>query len=717
MVQTVRKSLRDRLALQIMLLTTAIIATLTVVAVVIAGAHTKQRIMMQLSSEATAKEDLIERRLRQDWEHASLWARQIPSSRGELEQILTAAQEEGIPLVGTGLFSADGQLQTSAGFLSEESLIEQKGGGLPIVTNDGWVGHMVMVPMALETGAPAGFFVAQFDMRGALTALVNVTEIGESAELLLGKEEQNQLVLVQHKYIDAGQTKSIGALSLHIARNDPLARAVLRQEGVIRTTNYENTDVFASYRFLPRLGWGLVLTIDANEALIGVWSIAIAIATVGLLLLGMAILLSISFAYRLTAPLQKIAGAMRELGPNHWEYESTVDTQDELQLVDETVAEMTGRLRSLYEDMETKISDRTQELRDQYEMDRAILDSTLHGVILVAPDGHIISLNPAAAKSLCQNADMCQNLPASQVFKLFRKNKPVAEDQHPITECLRTGQPVIPKSHVHWSLQSSTSEMIAVNLTVTPVFNGDKLLGAVTIFRDITEERHVDQVKSEFISLASHQLRTPLSVIKWYTELLGESGKDLELNQEYLKEIQNAGDRMSNLVDALLQAAQLESRGVMAEKVDVDMNTFISGLEKELELMAKEKEVKCRLQIPKEKISLQTDPVLLHVVIQNLFSNAVKYTNSGGTITISLAEKENKVILTVKDTGIGIPSKDHENIFQRLFRAKNAKQSVADGSGLGLYISRMVLEILGGEIDFKSKEDAGTTFIVELPKE
>lgn len=715
----VQKSLRDRLALQFLFLTTLTIVTLTIVAIVVAGAHVRQRVMLQLASETSAKEDLIEQRLRQDWEHLSLWSKQNSvQSQIVIDNLYQSAQEEGIPLLGVGVFSPDGTKVRSTGYLPEALLPHQVGGGIPVVTDDGWVGHLVIVPMKNSAGAIQSFFVGYFDMREALSTLLTVTEVGETAELLLGTEKDGNLILLHHRYTNGAHNISIGPLSQFVARNDPLAKAVLRQEGVIRTTNYEHRDVFAAYKYIPRLGWGMVLTIDASEALIGVWAIGVAIVTVGLLLLGMAMLLSASFSTRLVAPLQRMAEAMAELGPKNWSYQATAETNDEVQLVDKTVADMAQRLEGLYTNLEKQVKDRTAELHEQYEIDKAILQSALHGILLVSPNGHIKSMNIAAEQYLCRDGKMCETLPVDQIFRLFRKNHPVDNNKHPIMECLRSGKPVRPQADVLWSLQNATGDLIAIDLTVTPVVTGQKIIGAVAVFRDVSEERHVDEVKSEFISLASHQLRTPLSVIKWYTELLeGDChNMDVDARNEYLTEIRNAGDRMSNLVDALLQAAQLESKGILAEKVEVQMNTFIAGLEQELETLAKDKKIDCRVEIPKEPIVVLTDPVLLHIVIQNLYSNAVKYTNDSGAVTIALQKKRGTVVVEVTDTGIGIPSHDRSRIFQRLFRAENAKKSVTDGSGLGLYISRMILEILGGKIEFKSKEGKGTTFTVELPQ-
>lgn len=713
-----RKSLRDRLILQFLLLTSVTIVTLAVISVVVAGAHIRQRIYLQLASETSAREDVIEQRLRQDWEYISLWSKQNDvRNTNALNTVFVSAQEEGIPLLGVGIFTLDGALMNSIGSLPIEQLHLRIGGGIPIVNDEGWVGHLVVVPVKNTQGDVQYFSVGHFDMRGTLQAVLATAGVGETAELLLGKEEDGNLVLLHHQYTAGAYNISIGPFQQYIAKGDPLAKALLQQEGVIRTKNYEGRDVFAAYKYLPRLGWGMTLTIDASEALLGIWAIGFATIAVSLLLFGMAIFLAISFATRLTAPLRNMATAVAELGPKNWFYKATADTEDELQLVDETVADMASRLKGFYSNLEKQVTDRTQELREQYEIDKAILQSTVHGILLVSPEGTVRSMNPAAEALLCQDGSMCQNMPVHQMFRLFRKNHEVSSTKHPIMDCLSTGTPIVPQADVLWTLQNAAGDYIAIDLTATLVHNNNKVIGAVAVFRDVSGERHVDEVKSEFISLASHQLRTPLSVIKWYSELLEDDKykNDQDMYRGYVSEIQSSAERMSNLVDALLQAAQLESKGIMAEKVDVNMNKFVADLEQDLENLARDKHIDCKITLPKQPIELSTDPVLLHIVIQNLFSNAVKYTPDNGSVSIILKHNKEAATIEVTDTGIGIPSKDRTRIFERLFRAENAKKSVTDGSGLGLYISHMILDILGGSIDFKSKEGKGTTFVVELP--
>jgi len=136
----------------------------------------------------------------------------------------------------------------------------------------------------------------------------------------------------------------------------------------------------------------------------------------------------------------------------------------------------------------------------------------------------------------------------------------------------------------------------------------------------------------------------------------------------------------------------------------------------ELRSMAKDKKIGCRISIPDEECITSTDPILLHVVFQNLFSNAVKYTPEGGELSIGLEEGPSTIKISISDNGIGITSKDQKRMFEKLFRGDNATQIDTDGNGLGLYISKMIIDSLKGTITFSSEEGKGTTFTIELPK-
>ena len=233
---------------------------------------------------------------------------------------------------------------------------------------------------------------------------------------------------------------------------------------------------------------------------------------------------------------------------------------------------------------------------------------------------------------------------------------------------------------------------------------------------DVTKQKEIDKAKTEFVSLASHQLRTPISSMKWNIELLGTAGKEnfTPTEQAYLETIERSVVRMELLVSDFLNVSKLEL-GTLVPKIE--LITFAPFMESILELH--EKQASARgITIERswnEYESLKSDAHLLEMALSNLVSNAVKYTRDGGAVRIELQSHDRHYTITVSDTGIGIPEEEQDRVFSKIFRATNAKVEVPDGTGLGLYIVRETVRVLGGDVTFVSRVGEGTTFTVVLP--
>jgi PAS domain S-box-containing protein len=256
-----------------------------------------------------------------------------------------------------------------------------------------------------------------------------------------------------------------------------------------------------------------------------------------------------------------------------------------------------------------------------------------------------------------------------------------------------------------------------VMLSVYPLKSKERHRNGVMAFVDITERKEVDRAKTEFVSLASHQLRTPLSAIKWYSELLvsGDLGTLTEKQQEYALKVHNSNERMIDLVNTLLNVSRLEMGTLVVEKRQTDIINMAEDVLEELTVKINEKRLRIDREYGTNIPTINTDPKLVRMVLQNLFSNAVKYTPETGSVRISISIEGTGLQILVADTGMGIPQDQHEKVFSKLFRASNAKEKVAEGTGLGLYIVKSVLEKLDGSIKFTSEDGRGTVFMVRIP--
>jgi two-component system, OmpR family, phosphate regulon sensor histidine kinase PhoR len=235
--------------------------------------------------------------------------------------------------------------------------------------------------------------------------------------------------------------------------------------------------------------------------------------------------------------------------------------------------------------------------------------------------------------------------------------------------------------------------------------------GLATIF-DITERKQLDQAKTEFVSLASHQLRTPVSTVKWYTDMLlsGSFGELLPKQTEYMNIIQEVNEEMIGLIDTLLNVSRIEIGSLKPDLKKINVEELAESVLTELSSQIEEKNININKQYNNNLENIESDPKLLRIVIQNLLSNAVKYTPPDGEVSIVFKDSFTEKAIIISDTGIGIPEKDQDKIFTKLFRADNAGSS--QGTGLGLYLVKSIMKTMGGDISFVSEENKGSTFTI-----
>lgn len=240
------------------------------------------------------------------------------------------------------------------------------------------------------------------------------------------------------------------------------------------------------------------------------------------------------------------------------------------------------------------------------------------------------------------------------------------------------------------------------------------------------EQAELEQAKNEFLTLASHQLRTPISAIAWYSEMMihGDTGDLKETQKDHVKQIYASNQRSTAIVDAMITVSNLQA-GPLAmhiEKVDIPtVSRRVINAQKDAMQNKKLKVIEQYDAIEK----VDCDPSLMRTIIQNLISNAFKYTPDNGTVTVRIAQSADKlhatskgsIVIQVEDTGYGIPKNQQNKIFGKLFRASNIKTKDTDGTGLGLYIVKTVLEQVGGKVEFTSEENRGSSFTVTLPLE
>ena len=226
----------------------------------------------------------------------------------------------------------------------------------------------------------------------------------------------------------------------------------------------------------------------------------------------------------------------------------------------------------------------------------------------------------------------------------------------------------------------------------------------------------LDESKSDFISVAAHQLRTPLSAIKWIMHMLEhDEFKDQDERKQFIQKATQSTDRMISLVNDLLEVDHIQSGKDKFVFVPINITELLSSLNTELSELARNRNITFTIDTPSE-LMINGDSTKLRALFQNLIENSIKYTLPGGKVMVSGTDSEQTVTVTVQDNGIGIPDSQKIHIFSRFFRAQNALKMETVGSGLGLFIAKQIVDRHGGKMTFESKVGEGTTFVIVLPK-
>jgi len=241
-------------------------------------------------------------------------------------------------------------------------------------------------------------------------------------------------------------------------------------------------------------------------------------------------------------------------------------------------------------------------------------------------------------------------------------------------------------------------------------------------FRNIlgksNEKANIENIQSDFVSLASHQLRTPLSAIKWNTEILlkKEIGNLNEKQLKYLQEIYRSNERAINLVNDLLDVSRIQEGHIHLELRPVKIEQVIEEIISNFHELIKASNVSINFEIINGPLpAIQADEDKVKRIVINMLSNSIKYTQEKGQIKITIEQLDKELKISVEDSGVGIPVADRKNIFRKFFRSANVIKLAPDGTGLGLFIAKSLIEAMGGKIDFESKEGRGTTFYFTLP--
>lgn len=371
------------------------------------------------------------------------------------------------------------------------------------------------------------------------------------------------------------------------------------------------------------------------------------------------------------------------------------------------------RLKSSFDSL--KLADKQIQL--ELARLKTIISSIGEGLIVLDYDSKVIFNNDRAMEILKMPEVDLNNQDVSKLFTISTETGELINIDKKMREKFRKNSALRYTTSDSVYITTYNKERVPINLTATAFTLGTEVDGAIIIFEDITKEMAIDKTKSEFVSLAAHQLRTPLTAIKWNLDLLEVQleKKGTPAIKKLMDSTQSVTENMSEMVKQFLNVSRIELGKISVKPEKLDLNILVKEVTAEQIPSAQIKLQKLRVKYDKALPKIMLDKTLTRAVVQNLLSNAVKYTPENGKINISLIAEKDNALISIEDSGMGIPKEQQQKLFSKLFRADNAVKSGTEGTGLGLYIVKAIVKLAGGEIWFESKENIGTTFHVTLP--
>lgn len=454
--------------------------------------------------------------------------------------------------------------------------------------------------------------------------------------------------------------------------------------GEKNTDSYGLTKEWMSYSY-PVIQNGNVkyivyTSMDASsmkESLLQTKSIIVVAVVLALFL---TIIMGYIFAKTLTDPILVLTGKAKELSEGKLNQKIKVQSSDEI-----------GQLTLSFNDMASKLNKTLSEMSKEKNKLEIILHNMTDGVISFDKEGALILVNSVSLE-LLEREEL--ELSFAQFIKVYDINSSIYLDIGPE----HTKQAVFPVGKKF------------INASFSPFTNEDKELeGLVVVLRDITEQKKLDDMRKEFVANVSHELRTPLTTVKSYTETLIDGAiKQEDIAMEFLEIIDSEADRMAFLVSDLLQLSRFDNKQVQLDYHEIIVNDFMKETIKKSKIHAENKKQSLSFQPYHKDIIILGDKERVAQVVNNIITNAIKYSLQGAEIRCWIEEESEYYKIVVKDTGMGIQREDMPRIFERFYRVDKARSRAMGGTGLGLAIAKEIMETHGGKITAESEYGKGT---------
>ncbi len=458
------------------------------------------------------------------------------------------------------------------------------------------------------------------------------------------------------------------AMENHLSREE-VVQAL--REGTGKSSHYSSTVLKKNLYYALRLEDGNILRLSREQSSLGAmllnmaWPIAATV--VGLLLLAAG--LSVRLARQITQPINAIS-------------------PDDPQNVYPELQPLTQRLRQQRETIRNQMDELSRRMREF----SAMTENMSEGFLLIDLRGHVLTENHSASMLLPTDAD--------NIAKCSQR------------ELCQAAQQALTGQRCERLLQQGERTLSVI---ASPVLESGQVTGAVVLTLDVTEREQREKLRREFSANVSHELKTPLTSISGFAELMSQGLVPPDKVREFSLDIQKECTRLTNLVEDIIDLSRLEEGGGDMIWEDTDLYTLCDDVLQSLEPVAKRQAVTLRLA--GESLQVRGVYQVLREMIYNLCDNAIKYNRSGGSVTVTVARSAGRAFVTVADTGIGIPYEDQSRVFERFYRVDKSHSRAIGGTGLGLSIVKHAAALHGAEIKLQSQPEDGTVITVLFPGE
>lgn len=415
--------------------------------------------------------------------------------------------------------------------------------------------------------------------------------------------------------------------------------------------------------------------------------------------LGMALLVIMIVGYRITArftkPIESATNVAIELAKGNYRARTYEDPLEETSMLSTSINILARNLQGM-----VKANDIQQGRLS------ALIENMGSSLLLIDSKGHIILLNRTFKEVFHLKSEHLLN-------QLYYEVIPHKEICDLIEEIVMTEQKIKRQLHLPIEIERRYFEVYGV-----PILGmNEEWKGILLVFHDITEIKKLEQVRKDFVANVSHELKTPITSIKGFTETLLDGAKEDKVAlEQFLKIILEESDRLQTLILDLLELSKIEQQGYSLSIRSININQLFNEILTILNRKADEKEIGLVVAGPKNDIFIEGDYYRLKQIFINLVSNAIAYTPNGGEVNVSILEGPSYITLSIKDNGIGIAQDEIPRIFERFYRVDKARSRNSGGTGLGLAIVKHLVEAHKGKITVESEVGKGTTFSIELNK-